>query len=116
MHELSVCLSLMRQVESIAKQHDASIVEQLFISIGPLSGVEPELVRKAYPLAAVGTVAENAELIIKSGDVVVSCSQCGAESSVKPNRLLCASCGDFRTRLVRGDEMILERLELSSRH
>lgn len=116
MHELSVCLSLMRQVESIAKQHDASSVEQLFITIGPLSGVEPELVRKAYPLAAVGTVAENAELFIKSGDVVVSCSQCGAQSSVKPNQLLCTSCGDFRTRLLSGDEMILERLELSSRH
>jgi hydrogenase nickel incorporation protein HypA/HybF len=116
MHELSVCLSLMRQVESIARQHHASNVEQLFIKVGPLSGVEPELLRHAYPLAAIGTVAENAELIIESGDVVVSCTQCGAESVVKPNRLLCTVCGDFRTRLVSGDEMILERVELTSPH
>jgi len=116
MHELSVCLSLMRQVESIAQQHNASAVEQLFIKVGPLSGIEPALLRKAYPLAAIGTVAEHAELFIECGDVIVSCTQCGSESVVKPNRLLCAECGDFRTRVVSGDEMILERLELTSTH
>ena len=92
------------------------MLSSLFIKVGPLSGVEPELLRHAYPLAAIGTVAENAELIIESGDVIVSCTQCGAESVVKPNRLLCKACGDFRTRLISGDEMTLERVELTRKH
>lgn len=113
MHELSVCLSLLQQLESIARQHEAASIDQVFLKVGPLSGVEPELLRKAYPLAVAGTVAEGAELFIEYGEVVVTCTECGAESPAQPNRLLCAACGDYRTRLISGDEMILERVELT---
>jgi hydrogenase nickel incorporation protein HypA/HybF len=44
--------------------------------------------------------------------VRVRCTRCEAESEVPPNRLLCGSCGDYRTRLVGGDEMLLASLEL----
>ena len=52
------------------------------------------------------------ELQISVADIVVKCSQCGAESPAKANRLLCGDCGDYRTRLVTGDEMVLQSLEL----
>jgi hydrogenase nickel incorporation protein HypA/HybF len=113
MHELSICLSLLQQLETIAKERNASAVERVYLKIGPLSGIEPHLLRQAYPLAVAGTVAENAELIIETADVVVTCTQCGSESKVLPNRLLCADCGDFRTRIISGDDMILQRLELT---
>ena len=116
MHELSVCLSLLQQLETIAKQRNASAIEKVYLKIGPLAGIEPHLLRQAYPLAAAGTVAENAELIIETADVVVTCTVCGSESKVLPNRLLCADCGDFRTRIKGGDEMILQRLELTTTH
>ena len=116
MHELSVCLSLLQQMETIAEQRNASAVERVYLKIGPLSGIEPHLLRQAYPLAVAGTVAENAELVIEAVEVVVTCTQCGSESKVLPNRLLCADCGDFRTRVISGDEMILQRLELTTAH
>ncbi len=116
MHELSICLSLLQQLETIAAERNASAVERVFLKIGPLSGIEPQLLRRAYPLAMAGTVAENAELVIETADVVVTCTQCGSESKVLPNRLLCAACGDFRTRIISGDEMILQRLELTTAH
>lgn len=112
MHELSVCLSLMQQVESIARERNAEKVITITLNIGPLSGVEPDLLRNAYPLAAAGTVAEDAELIMKIADIVVQCSQCDRESTVKPNKLVCGSCGDFRTRVISGDELTLMRVEL----
>lgn len=112
MHELSVCLSMMQQIERIASARRATKVSRITVSIGPLSGVEPDLLRHAYPLAAAGTVAENAELILETAELVVRCSQCGSETTVKPNRLLCGSCGDFRTQLVSGDELTLMRVEL----
>jgi len=112
MHELSICLSLLQQVEQIARERGAVQVVGITLSIGPLSGVEPELLRHAYPLAAAGTVAEDAELIVKIADVVVRCSQCDTETTVVPNKLLCGSCGDFRTRVIAGDELTLMRVEL----
>jgi len=112
MHELSVCLSLLQQVEQIARERNATQVMKITLSIGPLSGVEPELLRHAYPMAAAGTVAENAELIMEIADIVVHCSQCDSETTVSPNKLLCGSCGDFRTRVISGDELTLLRVEL----
>ncbi len=114
MHELSVCLSLLQQVETIALERNAVKVTAISLSIGPLSGVEPELLRNAYPLAVAGTVAEEAELIMEIADVVVRCSQCENETTVMPNKLLCGTCGDFRTQLVSGDELTLMRVELDS--
>jgi hydrogenase nickel incorporation protein HypA/HybF len=114
MHELSVCLSLLQQVEQIARARNATSVTQIVLRIGPLSGVEPELLRHAYPLAVAGTVAADAALVIESADIVVRCSQCDKETTVAPNKLLCGVCGDFRTRVISGDELTLMSVELDT--
>jgi hydrogenase nickel incorporation protein HypA/HybF len=114
MHELSVCLALLQQVESIAAERGAASVVRIELEIGPLSGVEADLLRHAWPLAAAGTLAETAELVIDTGELEVQCTSCGARSVVVPNRLLCGACGDFRTRVVAGEEMTLLRLELDT--
>jgi hydrogenase nickel incorporation protein HypA/HybF len=44
--------------------------------------------------------------------VRVRCEQCGAESEASPNRLLCGACGDYHTRLLSGDELLLVSVEL----
>lgn len=114
MHELSVCIALLDKVQQIAGEHDAGRVSEIVVKLGPLSGVEAPLLRNAWPLAAAGTIAEDAELSIDVAEVRVRCSQCGAESDAKPNRLLCDACGDFRTNIISGDELILERVELEA--
>lgn len=114
MHELSVCLSLLEQVGSIAAQKSSSRVTRIEVRVGPLSGVEAELLRNAWPLASAGTIAVDAELVIEESDVVVHCKTCEADSAARANRLICGHCGDFRTSLVSGDEMILQRVELES--
>lgn len=112
MHELSVCIALLAQVERIAREHRARTVSAVVVKVGPLSGIDASQLRRAYPLAAAGTLAENAELLVREAAIVVRCSECGAESAAAPNRLLCAECKGFRTHVISGDEMILERLEL----
>ena len=113
MHELSVCLALLEEVKRVAAENGASDVARIVVKVGPLSGVEADLLRNAYPLAAAGTLAENAELEIEPAEIVVRCSQCGAESKASANRLLCGECGDYRTNLVSGDEMVLQRIEMT---
>lgn len=112
MHEFSICQSLMSQVERIALQRNAQCVTTIIIGIGPLSGVEVQLLRNAYPVASAGTLAEKAELIIEYLPVRVKCSQCNSESDVIPNKLVCKQCGDWRTTLLSGDELLLMSVEL----
>jgi len=112
MHELSVCQAVLRQVAEVATRHHAREVSRIVLQIGPLAGVEPQLLRDAFPIASAGTVAAGAELLIESLPLRVRCDKCGAESAAQPNRLLCAACGDWHTQLVSGDEMLLARVEL----
>ena len=115
MHELAVCQGLMSQVEQIARREQAERITRILLSIGPLSGVEASLLKDAFPIAAAGTVAEQAILDVQEQAVQVKCLSCGAESEATANRLLCAACGDYRTRLISGDEMMLMSVELERR-
>ena len=112
MHELSVCQGLMRQVDHLAAAHGAAAVERIVLQIGALSGVEPPLLERAFEIARAGTVAAAAELEIRTGPVVVECRECGGKSAVPPNRLLCSCCGEWRVRLVEGEELVLLSVEL----
>lgn len=114
MHELSVCRNLLQQVGRIAAEHGAHSVSAIRLRIGPLSGVEPELLQQAFPLASAGSVADSAELIIETARVRVHCTECGADSDARLNRLLCAVCGTWKTHLLSGDELLLVSMELSS--
>ena len=115
MHELAVCQGLMGQIEQIARRENAERITRILLSIGPLSGVEATLLRDAFPIAAAGSLAEDADLVIAEQAVRVKCLSCGVESEASANRLLCAACGDYRTRLISGDEMLLMSVELERR-
>ena len=111
MHELSICQALINQLEALAREQRARRVLSSLVGIGPLSGVEAQLLRQAYPVAAAGTLAEDSELDIEERPVRVHCRTCGEDSDATANRLLCARCGDWRTDLLSGDELILIRVE-----
>ncbi len=114
MHELSVCQSMLRQVSEIARQHDARHVSRVKIRIGVLSGVVPDLLKQVFPVASAGTVAEGAQLSIKTLPVCVRCESCGTESEVEANKLICSACGDWHTQLVSGNELLLDSIEIES--
>jgi len=112
-HELSLCDDLLSQVVAIAKQNQAQSVESITVQIGALSGVEPLLLDSAFSMIKVGTVAEDAELILQTSPVIVLCQKCGAQSEVAANRLLCNACQSHETTLVSGDELILASVALN---
>jgi hydrogenase nickel incorporation protein HypA/HybF len=112
MHELAICQALMTQIEIIARDNLATEVSSITLGVGPLSGVEERLLEHAYPVASAGSIAEGAELIIRSTPIRVKCTSCNRESTAEPNRLVCGHCNDWRTELISGDELLLIRLEL----
>lgn len=114
MHELSVCQGLLKQVSQIAAEHNASAVEKIYLQIGPLAGVEPELLQAAFPIARINTLAEQAEMLIQFMPVRVRCKTCNEVSEAKLNNLTCSACGDWQTELLSGDELLIERVEMQT--
>ncbi len=111
-HELSVCQALLAQVVEIATDRGASAVSRITVEVGPLCGVEPGLLASAFEIVRAGSCAAGAILLIETTAITISCLICGAESQTAPNRLLCAACGGYRTRVVGGDELRLRGVEL----
>lgn len=112
MHELALCQALLEQVLGIARERDAQRVTGIVLRIGPLAGVEPEQLRRAYSLAIAGTVAAQAALAVEEAPVRVRCSKCHAEGEASNSDLSCRSCGYWRTQLLSGDELLLASVEL----
>lgn len=111
MHELSICQSLLMQVEQLAQQHHAQTVVSITVKIGPLSGVEADLLDHAFAIAREGSIAKDAELILDTLPVKIRCKTCQTESEVPPNQLVCQACGDWQTTLISGDELLLASVE-----
>lgn len=125
MHELAICQSLLAQVETIALTHgrpprtpggipEPARVETIQVSVGPLSGVEPKLLAQAFTIARAGTIAAEAELVLEVPPIRVHCNACGAESDATPTKLVCAGCGEWRTRVIAGDELVLTSVALTN--
>ncbi len=113
MHELSICKSLLREVERVAARNDAADVSKVTVTVGPLSGVEPMSLVRAFDVARMGTLAEHAVLEVETLPAVVWCRVCALETPVAANALLCGSCGTWQVELKSGSELLLTRVELT---
>ena len=113
MHELAICQSILAQAVEIAATNRARRVTRIMLRIGPLAGVEPHLLRAAFPLAAAGTACAGARIAIATTPVRVQCQLCSAASQVRPNHLVCEACGTWRVTVLEGDEMRIDSVELS---
>lgn len=112
MHELSVCQALLAQVNDIAVEHGAETVHEITVEVGPLSGVVPTLLMQAFTLARAGTIAADAQLTVHEPPVTVRCRVCAQETDTTANALRCAACGDWRTTVIGGDELMLRDVVL----
>jgi len=114
MHELAICQALIDEVAALARTAHASSITDVYVSVGPLSGVECSLMRNTFPVAGAGTVVSEATLHLQQTPVRVRCEDCAAETEVAANRLICGRCGNWRTHLTGGDELLLQRVVMQT--
>lgn len=115
MHELLLCEALITTAgcQLAAKPELVGRrLRALKVSVGALSGCEPELLCHLFPHASPGTVAEGAELEVELQPARIACRDCGTVREVPPNQLCCPSCGSLRIRLEAGDGVYLTGLSL----
>jgi hydrogenase nickel incorporation protein HypA/HybF len=112
MHELSICQSLIENIEDAGKQHAFSKVTRVTLEIGQFAGVELEALKFSFDVASRDTLAEGAALTILSLPGQGYCFDC--ESSVEmPERLApCPKCGSFRVQATGGDQLKIKDLEV----
>lgn len=112
MHELSIAEALIEQVEASLGCNQAAAIHSVRVAIGELSGVSPEALETAFPLAAEGTRLAGAVLVIERIQAVGSCDGCRRESSLEFPFPVCSHCGSTDMKVLRGREMDLVSVDI----
>jgi hydrogenase nickel incorporation protein HypA/HybF len=110
MHEYSLVQALLARVEREARQRNALAVRRLSVRIGDLAGVERGLFESAYEACREGTACAQAELVVRPVPVRWACSACRKDLALG-DALTCPKCGS-PARLLEGDEIVLDRIEM----
>lgn len=106
MHEMSIALEVVGQVEDAARPEGADAVGSVRLRVGELAGVVPDALRFCFSLACEGTVLAGAELHTESVPGRARCVPCGHEwPTGMPPRLCCPECGGASSELLSGREL-----------
>ncbi len=109
MHELSVVQSMMKVVEKHAKNKE---VAKVVVKIGKMSGIEPYFLKESFDFFKENTICKNAELEIIECEIKIKCDSCGAESEIEDFDFSCPECGSLKTKIISGEEMHIEYIEI----
>ena len=109
MHELSIAASV---VEIVCRHAAGRRVTRVCLKVGHLRQIVPASLCFSFELVAKGTPAEGADLILEAVPALGACGECGAETAQPTFPLQCQVCGALNPRIVAGDELIVESLEL----
>ena len=109
MHELALAESIVRVASDHARGRRVARVE---VRAGRLRQVVPSALEFAFLLVAEGTPVEGAELVIEHVPAADRCRACAAESVLEDFPLHCAACGGLDVEVVRGEELVVDSLEL----
>ncbi|PNE37499.1 MULTISPECIES: hydrogenase maturation nickel metallochaperone HypA [Streptomyces] len=106
MHEMSIALAVIDQVESAVRPAGATAVSNVRLQIGELAGVVPDALAFSFQLACEGTVLAGAELITEPIAARARCAACDRTwPAGMPPRLSCPGCGGARVELLSGREL-----------
>jgi hydrogenase nickel incorporation protein HypA/HybF len=109
MHELSIAEALVGIAERHARGRRVLKVE---VKVGYLRQVVPSALSFAFELVSQGTPVEGAELELCEVAAAGRCRGCGSETQLPHFPLVCEHCGGFDVEVTRGEELLVDSLEL----
>jgi len=106
MHELGLCEAI---VEATLRRARGREVTAVRVRVGG-HPVDDAVIEQGFRLAAMGTVAENADLDLVCEPVMLRCRMCGAASPVLDgaNLAACPSCGAIDVEVTGEENAVLE--------
>jgi hydrogenase nickel incorporation protein HypA/HybF len=113
MHELSIVMSIVDIAEQQARQANATVVEEIELDIGMLSGIEFNALEFAWNEGVKKTVLENAVKKINKIEASADCSDCRISFSIQNYYDACPVCGSHLINITRGKELKVRSLVVS---
>jgi hydrogenase nickel incorporation protein HypA/HybF len=110
MHELSIAVGIVDLAESKAKNAGAGKILNIELEIGKLSGVEPDALEFAWPVAVKGTMLEDAKKTIVQIAGRAKCTTCGLVFEVENLYDSCPGCSGIMKDIIQGKELRIKTI------
>jgi hydrogenase nickel incorporation protein HypA/HybF len=113
MHELSIVEALIEQVqEEVKKAGVEGRIAKLELSVGRLSGANPDSIRFAFDLLAPETILAGAEIVIFQPKAVCRCNNCHKETEIEDILPECPQCSSSDITIDGGRELMLQSIDV----
>ena len=121
MHEFSMSSEIVRTVLNTAEKNSGEKVLSIQLEIGEMALLNVEQVIFWIRELFKGSVAEGAEVKVKTIKARIKCESCGYKGGTKSNHqdsfqhfipYCCPKCGSFEIKIEKGRECILKRIKV----
>lgn len=109
MHELAITQSV---VDAVLERLPEERITVVSLSIGRLSGIEPDAVRFCFELVTAGTGLQGADLEIARPAGRAHCRRCDIDFTLDAPILLCA-CGSADVDVESGQELKIRSVQVA---
>ena len=121
MHEISIAGAIIESVLDTAKKNNAKKVNEVFLEIGELTGLNPDQLRFIFKTITNGSVAENARYDIKVIKTLINCKKCSFNGPVEIfemhhyflPEIKCPGCGETDVEILAGRECNIKKIKIS---
>ena len=112
MHELGIVSQVLKSVWEVARNYPDRKVRSVYLKVGMLRAIEPEVMRLCWDAASKETFAGGAELVLDLVPTTGGCRRCGMVFGAEDLFFICPACGVTDVETLRGKELILERVKM----
>jgi hydrogenase nickel incorporation protein HypA/HybF len=121
MHEFSFAYNIFKVAEATAIKYNAKKISEVYLEIGELTLIVPELLKQSFKMATTGSIAEGAELKIEIIPGKVKCRDCHKISTVSLTEeaqltglqlFQCRFCESKNTEIIEGKKANVKNIKI----
>lgn len=121
MHEFSFAYNIFKVAEATAIKYNAKKITEVYLEIGELTLIVPDLLKQSFKMATHGSIAEDAELIIEITPGKIRCRDCEKESTVTLSEesylkglqlFQCQHCKSNNTEVIEGKKANVKNIKI----
>ena len=121
MHEFSFAYQIFKVAEATAMKYGAKKITEVYLEIGELTLIVPELLKQSFKMATTGSIAEGAELRIEILPGKIRCRECDKVSTVTLTEeaqltglqlFQCKYCKSKNTEIIEGKKANVKNIKI----
>ena len=113
MHELSIATSILKTATQEVEKIKGKKVEEIFLEIGKISGIEISSLEFAWKQCMKETVLDGAKVHINEPKGYARCAECDHEFEITKIYDSCPKCSSPFKEVITGQEMKIKKLIIS---